>query len=74
MQRHVAYWSGFAERGVAVVFGPVMDPHGVYGIGVYQVDDLAHMRRLLDGDPARGLLGYELFEMPRAVVGRTAAG
>ncbi len=70
MSRHVAYWTEHAERGVAVVFGPVLDPRGVYGIGVYRVDDLAHMERLLAGDPARGLLAYEVFEMPRAVLGR----
>jgi hypothetical protein len=70
MQRHVAYWTGYAERGVAVVFGPVLDPRGVYGIGVYRVDDVAHMHRLLADDPARGLLAYEVFEMPLAVVGR----
>ena len=34
MERHVAYWSEKAAKGIAVVFGPVMDPHGVYGIGV----------------------------------------
>jgi hypothetical protein len=72
MQRHVAYWSEEAARGVAVVFGPVLDPRGVYGVGIYRVDDLAHMQRLIDGDPAGGLLRYEIHEMPRAVVGRGA--
>ena len=69
MQRHVAYWSGYAEQGVAVVFGPVMDPQGVYGIGVYQARDEAEMRALLRDDPAIGLLEYEVFPMLRAVVG-----
>jgi hypothetical protein len=69
MQRHVAYWSEQAALGIAIVFGPVMDPHGVYGIGVYQVEDEAEMRRLLEGDPANGLLHYDLLPMPRAVVG-----
>ncbi len=73
MERHVAYWSEQAELGVAVVFGPVLDPSGVYGIGVYRVDDLAHMQRLLGNDPARGLLRFEVLEMPRAVVGRPPA-
>jgi hypothetical protein len=68
MAAHVAYWSEKAEQRIAVVFGPVLDPKGMYGIGVYRVDDLAHMRRLLEDDPARGLLEYEIFEMPRAVV------
>jgi hypothetical protein len=69
MQRHVAYWSEQAALGIAIVFGPVMDPQGVYGIGVYQVQDETEMRRLLEDDPANGLLRYDLFPMPRAVVG-----
>ena len=28
MQEHVVYWKGLADRGVAVVFGPVLDPKG----------------------------------------------
>lgn len=73
MQQHVEYWSEKAENGTAVVFGPVLDPRGVYGIGVYEVDDLAHMQRLIAADPAGTLFGYEVHPMPRAVVGRTRA-
>ena len=72
MQEHVAYWSTHAETGTAIVFGPVMDPAGVYGIGVYSVRDEAEMQRLLAADPASGLLEYEVFPMPRAVVGKRA--
>ena len=73
MERHVAYWSKEADAGVAVVFGPVADPAGVYGIGVYRVDDEEQMRRLIRDDPANGLLTYEVFLMPRAVVGMRPA-
>ena len=69
MERHVASWSDKAVRGIALVFGPVMDPQGVYGIGVYQVQDEAEMRDLLKQDPANEILRYEVFPMPRAVVG-----
>ena len=69
MERHVAYWSEHATRGIALVFGPVIDPKGVYGIGVYQVQDEAEMRSLLEHDPAFGLLQYEVLPMARAVVG-----
>lgn len=69
MERHVAYWSEKAAQGIAIVFGPVMDPKGVYGIGVYQVQDESEMRRLLDQDPANGLLQYEVLPMARAVIG-----
>ncbi|MGZ6316104.1 MAG: YciI family protein [Anaerolineales bacterium] len=71
MQRHVAYWSEKATLGIAIVFGPVMDPEGAYGVGVHRVEDEAEMQRLLDQDPANGLLTYEVFPMPRAVVGNT---
>ncbi len=69
MQDHVAYWTDKARRGIAIVFGPVMDRAGVYGMGVYKVEDEDEMRRLLDGDPANGLLQYEVTPMTRAVVG-----
>ena len=69
MERHVAYSSGKAAQGIAIVFGPVMDPQGVYGIGVYQVRDEAEMHEILEHDPANGLLRYEVLPMARAVVG-----
>ncbi len=69
MTKHVAYWSEKAERGIAIVFGPVMDPKGVYGIGIYQVREEAEMRGLIEQDPANGLLQYEIQPMARAVVG-----
>ncbi len=72
MQKHVAYWSEYAARGIAIVFGSVMDPQGVYGIGVYQVEDEVEMRNLLDHDPANGLLQYEVTPMARAIVGTFA--
>lgn len=50
MQKHAGYWSEKAAQGIAIVFGPVMDPKGVYGIGVYHVKDEAEMRELLAHD------------------------
>ncbi len=70
MNKHVTYWTEKAGRGIALVFGPVMDPAGVYGMGVYKVEDATEMQRLIDADPANGLLTYEIFPMPRAVVGK----
>jgi uncharacterized protein YciI len=69
MQQHVAYWSEKAKVGSAIVFGPVMDPRGVYGIGVYNAPDEATMRAWIDSDPANGLLSYEVLPMAQAVVG-----
>ena len=72
MQRHVTYWSEKATQGIAIVFGPVMDPNGTYGIGICQVQDEAEMRALLQADPANCLLHYDLLPMARAIVGTTS--
>ena len=72
MQRHVTYWSEKAVQGISIVFGPVMDPNGVYGIGIYQVADETEMRALLQADPANGLLHFDLLPMAGAVVGTTS--
>lgn len=69
MTRHAAYWTQLAREGISVVFGPVADPAGYFGIGVYRADDEDHMRRLLEADPAHGLLTYELLPMATAVIG-----
>ena len=36
MEKHVAYWTDKAIKGIAIVFGPVLDPKGVYGVGIYK--------------------------------------
>jgi hypothetical protein len=45
-----------------------MDPKGVYGVEIYQVQDEAEMHDLLKNDPANGLLKYEVLPMARVVV------
>src|SRR6185295_8410074 len=39
MRAHVAYWTEIAKTGAAVVFGPVADPAGVWGLGILRVTD-----------------------------------
>src|SRR5262245_16697190 len=73
MTKHVAYWAGYAREGIAIAFGPVLDPAGVYGIGIYKVADRAEMDALLATDPAREILAYEVMEMPRAVIASEVA-
>ncbi len=69
MKKHVAYWSEKAERGIAIVFGPVLDPNGVYGMGVHKVKDEAEMHELIEHDPANRLLKYHILPMAKVVVG-----
>ncbi|HEY7162369.1 MAG TPA: hypothetical protein VH815_13975, partial [Acidobacteriota bacterium] len=34
MKEHGQYWRKMMEQGIAHVFGPVMDPKGVWGLGI----------------------------------------
>ncbi len=74
MARHVDYWSEKAAVGTAIVFGPVLDPQGVYGVLICTVQNEAEMRDLIEHDPAKGLLKYEVLPMKRAIVGTPRVG
>jgi uncharacterized protein YciI len=69
MGEHAAYWRDQLDRGRVVVFGPVLDTAGVWGLGVLEVDDEDHARRLIDDDPvvADGLCVFELHPMDAIV-------
>jgi hypothetical protein len=70
MGRHAKYWAELLARGVAIVFGPVADPKGGWGVGVVRVPSEAAVHALRDGDPVilsgRGF-SYEILPMLRAV-------
>jgi uncharacterized protein YciI len=75
MQAHVAYWTGLAERGIAIAFGPVADPAGGWGVGIVAAPSDEAIRQLQHDDPAiRAGIGmrYETLPMPQIVVGRPA--
>jgi uncharacterized protein YciI len=65
MQQHIAYWKDKTEKGICVVFGPVMEPSGNWGLGIVEVDNEEEAARLIDQDPAKigGLMAYEIFPM-----------
>jgi uncharacterized protein YciI len=73
MQQHVAYWTGLAEKGVALLFGPVLDPAGSYGIGVVEVADEEALKLLTANDPVTrsgGLFRHDAYVMPQLVVAK----
>ena len=51
MQSHAVYWAGLMDQGVAVVYGPVNDPEGSYGLGVIAVEDAAAVDMIRRADP-----------------------
>ncbi len=70
MLEHGAYWRGQLKAGKVIVFGPVADPKGGWGMGVVRVSDESELKRFQAEDPAirsgRGL-SYEILPMVRAI-------
>ena len=67
MLQHVAYWAELMNKGLVVVFGPVMDPKEVYGVGVVEVESEEQLKEFIDNDPATSINRYEYYPM-RAVI------
>ena len=68
MQLHIGYWKTFMDKGVMLIFGPVLDPTGVYGLGIVAVDGEEQLQQLIANDPASAINRYEYHPM-LAVVG-----
>jgi uncharacterized protein YciI len=52
MGRHAAHWQPLVDAGRMVVFGPVLDSTGSWGLGVVESDDEATLREFAAADPA----------------------
>lgn len=69
MQEHVIYWKGLTERRIAIVFGPVLDPKGTWGVAIVEAADEADVHALGVNDPAvQAGLKLEVYPMPGAIV------
>ena len=66
MIQHVAYWKPYIENETMLVYGPVMDPKGGFGMGVIAVVDEDQLKKLIAADPAAAIGNYEYYPM-RAV-------
>jgi uncharacterized protein YciI len=51
MGRHAAHWRPYIESGQMVIFGPVLDGTGSWGLGVVQSDDEDELRAFAARDP-----------------------
>jgi uncharacterized protein YciI len=73
MMAHSAYWKSLLDKGKAIVFGPVLDPAGGWGLGVFEGADEAEIRAFLADDPA-ALSGiafrFDLLPMVQAIYKR----
>lgn len=65
MARHSSYWKAYLSEGVALIYSPVADPAGPWGLCIARAEDEAGARSLADNDPAvlEGVGHYEVMEL-----------
>jgi uncharacterized protein YciI len=75
MGRHAAHWKRYLDAGQMVVFGPVLDDTGSFGLAVVETDDEDSLRSFAAYDPVV-TTGTARFEFGRMLAGfvRPAAG
>jgi uncharacterized protein len=67
MQEHVGYWMELMKQGKVIVFGPVLDPQSVYGLGIVAVDNEEEVKQMTNNDPAIKINRYEYYPMMAVV-------
>jgi uncharacterized protein YciI len=69
MGRHVQYWSEHLASGRVMIFTPVADPAGDWGLGIVQAQTPADAAALGDADPAvvSGIARYDVLALPGAI-------
>src|SRR5437773_9967373 len=66
---HAIYWKGLTDRGIAIVFGLVLDPKGPWGVAIVEIADESDARARGVNDLAvRVGLTLDVYPMPDAVV------
>jgi uncharacterized protein len=65
MADHMSHWEQLIADGKVLVYGPVADPEGVWGMGVMRVADRAEVLEIGERDPsvAAGVNTFEVFEI-----------
>jgi uncharacterized protein len=71
MKRHAAYWQSLLDKGLVLVFGPVLDPKGPYGAGIATFADDETARSFAADDPViKADCGFTYEVCPMAAVTR----
>ncbi|MET0698517.1 MAG: YciI family protein [Mycobacterium sp.] len=71
MRQHQSFWRELLAEGRVVVFGPVADPEGAWGLGVVRAESRVEVIEYCNVDPAvaSGLMTFETFEIQGARTG-----
>ena len=73
MGRHAAHWQPLVESGQMVVFGPILDSTGSWGLGVVESDDEDGLRAHAANDPVV-TSGIGQIEIGRMLMGHVRPG
>jgi uncharacterized protein YciI len=70
MAAHGEHWRRLMDDGRVLVFGPVLEPDGVWGMAVVEAAGPEEVAAWGDADPAvdSGVMTYAVLPMPSAVV------
>ena len=65
MEEHSRYCQDQFAAGRLLIYGPVLEPRGAFGLAVLEVDDEAEVQRFGEGDPSvkAGLNRFEFYPM-----------
>ncbi|MFB5761190.1 YciI family protein [Paenibacillus medicaginis] len=65
MHQHIAYWTDLLNQGIALVFGPVLNPKSPHGVAIIEVENAEQVSQLIAEDPAiiAGLMTAEFYPM-----------
>ncbi|HYJ56041.1 MAG TPA: YciI family protein [Mycobacterium sp.] len=71
MAQHMAYWQELLAQGRVVVYGPVADPEGIWGMGVLRATDRAEVLAIGELDPSvtARVNTFEVFEIMGGTTG-----
>lgn len=70
MGEHMTYWSELFNKGYVVVYGPVFDPSGVYGMAVLELNTKEEADTIKTNDPGvtSGICTGVILEMQAGMV------
>jgi uncharacterized protein YciI len=75
MQQHAAYWKQLLEKGAALIYGPVFEPKGSWGLAIIEVENEAAANELALNDPTikANLHTFEMHPMRALVKGNNSS-
>ena len=71
MSEHARYWMQMCQEGAVLVYGPVMDAKGPFGMGIFEGTDEAEIKRRTEADPVmKAGIGFKIEIAPMTALTR----